>query len=1232
MRLALSSLAGLLLALGLAPHAFTAAPPAPPPEFAQPQSPPKPAPFRVNLVDQGQFDPRFKGYFLPEGFRMEVVLSEPDVVNPVGMTFAPDGTLFVLEWRPDPVNPGWNEVKETFRYRDGSTRQVATMKKFTTDLVKQFNPNPATGKFGPPKPIIADELPSSILYHDGWLYLTGRGTVRRYRQARVGSFVGDNTGAAPKPSPNDPWSVREIIAQGFCGFHHHQVSGLSIGNDGWLYLTSGDDDNFVEGSDGSRATVLRTGAVFRCRPDGSKMETFSLGYRNPYRDIAHDDRFNWFHADNDNEDGSKFTGCRLMHVTEGVDYGWRLRVGARCCRPDHTRASVGGEVPGRLPPMLKTGRGSPAGLLIYHDTRLPEHYRGLQFYPDVFRKLVRAYKVAPDEATFKVTGELEFMKSDDPLFRPCQMVTGPDGAVYVCDWRTDSGGAGKLWGDGVHGRIYRITWAGTDEHPKLPLRGLDSWAKILSQTDEQLVATLGAPDLTDRVESRKELVRRGEKSRDLVLRKFADLPDEARLPALGVMQAHWDDRVEELFRKLLTDSSADVRRLAADALGMNARPKDQRAFEALLKTFADVDPAVRRAGAIAIGRLGTDGAGDALVAAWRADHTADPFLRDAYIRGIERLGKPGIDALLSLALSGDRDKDAAVEAFITLRTKPAADALPELLNHPHVTAAQREALVRSYENYQLDPPLSLEPLADYLLRRPDEKPAVVLAAVEVVSAGGYTTDPKVARLALTLLERKETEVRQAVIKMVEEMRLIAAGSALLEIIADADRPSPERAAAVKAARVMNDPKAAAAVRALLAGPAPPALKTEALRTLGELAPDAARTAAEGLLAAADPGLLKEAVAVLGTTKPGAKLVGERYLAHQLPRDLFPQVTEALRKFAGDPALDKLRADVMKGGLLVSLEPSQILKTKFLVARGDPKKGKELYLNTKLLACASCHKMEGVGGSVGPDLTRVWDTHTIEKLLESIVEPSKEIKEGYQTWRAVTAKGQTVTGLKVSETAKDVVLRDANGRDVRIDKEDVEQLSPTKLSLMPEDAVARLSYEQFIDLLAFLKSRKEQESLRGLVVEYRLAAGPFPADVRSSTPEVSLDASAKGTDWKPLPAEAGGVADLKAAFPAAGAAGVYARAFVYSPAAQTVTGVVQAEDPVRVWVGSASVFDRATPNLPGSTAEETFKANLKAGWNVVLVKVANTGRSHRLGLRFTGDGLRTAPEPEGAGGQ
>ncbi|AMV28344.1 HEAT repeat protein [Gemmata sp. SH-PL17] len=1206
------SLASLVLVLtGLMPNTpdATAAPPPPaPPEFAPNQTPTKPTPFPVKMVDQGTFDPKLKGTYLPEGFKAEIVVDAPDAINPVGMTFDPEGNLYVMEWRPDAVTGDrWFEVKETFRYRDGTVRQVATMKKFTTDLIKMFKYSPSTGKFEKPQIIISEELPSSILYHEGWLYVTGRGTVRRWKQSK----------------PNGPWDVRETVAQGFCGFHHHQVSGLTLGNDGMLYLTSGDDDNFVEGSDGSRATVLRTGAVFRCRPDGSKMETYSIGYRNPYRDIAYDDKFNLFHTDNDQEDGSKFQGCRIMHVAEGADFGWRLRIGARCCQTDFVRGAVAGELPGKVPPMIKTGRGSPAGMLIYHDTRIPEQYRGLMYYPDVYRKLVRAYKVAPDGSTFKITNELEFMKSDDPLFRPCQMVTGPDGAIYVCDWRTNSGGAGKLSGDGTNGRIYRVTWAGTTEQPALARRGMDSWSKISKQSDADLLKTLAAPDLTDRVEARKELVRRGPKARDLVLKKFISgaLDGDARLVALGVLQANWSPEVEDLFRLLMNDESGDVRRLAVDGLAYNAKPKDQRVYEAILKALGDREPAVRRAAALGLGRLGADGSGETLVNSLRQDAEADAYLKDAYVRAIERLGKPGIDALLTLAQTNDKGANLAAEVFLGLRTKPAADAIPEIMLHPHVTPAQREALVRSYTNYQFDPPVSLDPLADYLTKRPNEPANVLLAAVDVFTASGTALAPRAVNLVLDLLSRPDEMTRLSAIVAIESARIKEATPKLIEFVGDSNRTQVERVAAVKALRVLGDKAAVGPIKTLLSGQHPALLKAESLRALAALDIVSARTAAEPLLDQPDPTLLTEAVTVLAATKPGAKLIGERFVAKKLPREFFAQVNDAINKFADDPAFAKLRADVLRGGLLLSLEPGQVDKIRVLVnSKGDAKKGKELYLNTKVLACATCHRVEGVGGAVGPDLTRVWDTHTVEKLLESIVDPSKEIKEGFQTYRLVTADSKVYTGLKVKDDAKEVVIRDANGRDNRIAKDEIEALTPSKLSLMPDNVVSQITFEQFIDLLAFLKSKAEQESLRGLVVDSTVA-GPFPADMSGSKIDPITE-----DKWKPLAAEPNGKMDLKAAFAPTNTPAVYVRAYVFAPKKQKAAIALDSTNPWRAWVN-------------GSTAApvETFEVELKQGWNVILVKVVNSGKPATLGVRVTGDGLRTAARPDtaptsGTGGQ
>ncbi|HET6575589.1 MAG TPA: PVC-type heme-binding CxxCH protein [Fimbriiglobus sp.] len=1207
MRCFLICLGGLLAATA------SAAPPAPPAEFAQPQSPPKPAPFPIKYVDQGTFDPKLKGLYAPEGFKVEIVATDPVVVNPVGMTFAPDGTLYVLEWAVDPVTQGrWYEFMETFRYRDGSKRQVATMRKFVTDPVKKLRYNPATRTYDKAEIIIAEELPSSLLYHDGWLYTSGRGTVRRYKQSH----------------PGGPWDIREVIAQGFCGFHHHQVSGLTIGLDGKLYITSGDDDNYVEGSDGSRATVLRTGAVFRCNPDGSEMEAFSIGYRNPYRDLAYDDRYNWFHADNDNEDGSKFTGCRLVHVAEGVDYGWRLRGGARCCRPDHFRGAIAGELPGKVAPMLKTGRGSPAGVLIYHDTHLPEKYRGLMYYPDVFRKLVRAYKIAPKGATFAVTHEFEFLKSDDPLFRPCQMVTGPDGAIYVCDWRTDSGGAGRLSGDGAHGRIYRVKWVGTTDSPAIQLRGLNSWAELLQLSDAKLALKLDAPDLTDRVVARKELVRRGLKARDAVLRVFVSggYDADGRLAALGVLQAHWSPVVEDLFRLLLNDTNADTRRLAAEGLGHHGKPKDRRNHEALAKLLGDDEPAVRRVAALALARVNSAAATDALVNAYRADDGKDAFLTDGYIRAIEKLGKPGMDALVALAGTGQRaDIAKAAAAFTAFRTRPAADALPRMLATPNLTADWRAELVRSYTNYLFDPPLAMDPMATYVTAHSSE-PAVAIAGLEVLAATGTLSDRKAVDWTIGLLDSPDANTRLVALQAVEEAKLTAASPKLTAMLADPERTVSERSAVLKALGAAGGAGVAKALVDLLNRSEPAALKAEALRTLAQVAPSKARPVAVKLLDQSDPGLLAEAVVVLGATKDGAKLVGERYVAHKLPRDLYPRVTEALKRFAADPAVAKLHAEVMKGGLLLALDPARFQEIRELVvAKGDPKKGKELYLNTKLLACATCHRMEGVGGSVGPDLSRLWDTHTTEKVLEAIVAPSKEIKEGYQSYKAVTLDGQVFEGLRVTDTAKEVVIREASGRDVRIAKGDLDEIKPSKLSLMPDNAVAQLSFDQFIDLLAFLKSRSAQESLRGAALEFQVAVG-FKPDLRKKEPvELDLDPAGKTSAWQPRAVEPGGKLDLTPVLPE-GESAAYALTYVYSPSRQKVTLHLTADDAVRVTIGGKQVYEKPTTTDPRAV-DAKVETELATGWTPVLVKLVTTGKEHRLGLQVQGEGLRTAAKPE-----
>ena len=98
-------------------------------------------------------------------------------------------------------------------------------------------------------------------------------------------------------------------------------------------------------------------------------------------------------------------------------------------------------------------------------------------------------------------------------------------------------------------------------------------------------------------------------------------------------------------------------------------------------------------------------------------------------------------------------------------------------------------------------------------------------------------------------------------------------------------------------------------------------------------------------------------------------------------------------------------------------------------------------------------------------------------LEALIEPSKEIKEGFQAYRLTTKRGQSLVGLKIADKPDEVVLRDAAGKDVRTPRAEIEELAPAKASLMPDNVAAQLSFGQLLDLVAFLKDRAAQESLR-----------------------------------------------------------------------------------------------------------------------------------------------------------
>jgi putative heme-binding domain-containing protein len=132
--------------------------------------------------------------------------------------------------------------------------------------------------------------------------------------------------------------------------------------------------------------------------------------------------------------------------------------------------------------------------------------------------------------------------------------------------------------------------------------------------------------------------------------------------------------------------------------------------------------------------------------------------------------------------------------------------------------------------------------------------------------------------------------------------------------------------------------------------------------------------------------------------------------------------------------------------------------------GSPYIGKKLFT----VRCATCHVLHATGGTVGPDLTP-FKRDDAAHLLLHVINPSAEIREGYENQIVVTGDGRTLTGIVVEKDAGVVVLRTADGQRVVLPKDDVEEMRVSGVSLMPEGLLQGLSDQEVRDLFAYLRS-------------------------------------------------------------------------------------------------------------------------------------------------------------------
>lgn len=188
-----------------------------------------------------------------------------------------------------------------------------------------------------------------------------------------------------------------------------------------------------------------------------------------------------------------------------------------------------------------------------------------------------------------------------------------------------------------------------------------------------------------------------------------------------------------------------------------------------------------------------------------------------------------------------------------------------------------------------------------------------------------------------------------------------------------------------------------------------------------------------------------------------------------PPDLRQRVFSAVTALPPGPVRDLFDGYLPQDPARRKLGPSPRPKS-ILALSGEPDRGRELLLSTRV-QCLNCHKLDGKGGEVGPDLSMAGRGRSREELLEGLLDPSRRVDAKYQAHQLLTADGRAATGLLVRRDAAGVVLRDAQGKEVRVAADEVERLQPARESLMPAGVLADLTAQEAADLLSFLESRK-----------------------------------------------------------------------------------------------------------------------------------------------------------------
>jgi putative heme-binding domain-containing protein len=974
---------------------------------------------------------------------------------------------------------------------------------------------------------------------------------------------------------------------------------MVLGMDGKLYYTHGDgccsvqhdyserQQNFdVVDKSGRHVWSDQLANTLRCNRDGTQFEIIADRQRNNYETCLNSFG-NQFTSDND-DDGNR--GSRVIWVMDGAKYGYRT--------PGSPR-HWGEDVPGNVPKLVGTGNGSPCGVMVYEGTLLPKEYQGAVLEAEAGPRVIYAFPLTRRGAAFR-TEIKTLLASDDDWFRPVDVTAAPDGSIFIADWY-DGGVGGHAFRDQTTGRIYRVA----------PKGAATKAVKYNFGSTKGLIEALKSPVIAARDAARRSLIARvkeqtaGANRADLAallgLAATGETPEiRARVAwvidtlaaapqgnGASVLAGQDDPRLREQAVRMLGRDVSRNGKVEHAGGPVQARGRREENLHLLLPFADDPDAGVRRELILALRNESTVKAGETLKKLARSWDGQDRWYLEALGLALRDREPAFLTELFDGMLYGDLNlaengKTLGValppyfpvdrnEAFIPVGEKELpANALTKTLGLMwEVHRAEVLPLLTRLLPALLTPELK-DAADDVIAQITDPAGAVALAELTL-----KTNDPVSKRQYLETLGRKlegpwrPAQGNETVIKAIESaladpktraegiQAAAASGDAryaraLSGYISDEKAPAEVRVAAIEAVGRLHPPGAARQLQYLIihakerksSNPAAEAA-VRALARLGHPPESQVEIVLDGEMPL---GLRRVALRTLAQRgyDGGMKVVAMAQ-EDKLPDDLKTEATSVLSTHPDGrvrhEAMQVLPPPKAAGGK--PLPPFYELVRR----EGHPDKGRDLFFRSGTNACGGCHRVQGRGQWVGPDLSTIGTKYGKDELLRSILNPSASIPYSFHSLIVATKDGRVLTGLPVEETPDRLVLKTADGQRIALRTPEIEDRKQSEVSLMPEGLAETMGEQDLVDVLAFLTTLKQPVSIVG---QFQ-ALGP----VKGDTPP-SSDA------WRRVSANAEGLVDLVPLVGTEPSQAVFLQARITSPIEQPATLVLDTKADVRAW--------------------------------------------------------------------